>query len=395
MPNFFLDPFYKNHSYRIDDFHNIIKLIGASSSSSHELMESIKLNRVLTQMESFRYIPIQFVDASSGTYTLSSILNYPEADAFFSGSENRMTAWSSFTVNKKIDLLFAVGKYVSLSASESYSNSDGNAYSQRYSVYDLQLFTENNNRLIRSIDYELKDNNLYLFGSFSEERASSYRLKATNIAINTSSVKKLLDQNFDITKFEADYTTTEFNRYLQLMCRSALKGPTISGIKTAIQSLTETSSIEVYDMYSLDPEKRAHWTGTDSTQFHFYVQLPESFASTNSKFNIIKEFLNGVKPTGSKYIFLLVFLVDELYNTYKKAQDKFIDFLQLEAISEIVRSQSAYELQLNSVVNDPLTSVLNKTAIMGTVTQVSGWTDQYYSVSQNSTTGRITEYIGL
>jgi hypothetical protein len=314
-----LSNFYTDYSSDYEQFEQLGKIYQGVADLILNYVRQVHNNTRISKIETYRTIPFQSTDVYEATYDLSALLSsVPVAKIFNATSlslQERIDRWSNplnlnaFDIERKIKALDMSGKYILLMAKRNEQIDSSNA-----SIIDLEFYDNNNNALVRDVDFVLKNNKIYLFGNYAQRILGKIFIMK-NIKVDFKTADDLLGRNVGMSYNNA-LTKNEYREMAQMLLYAAIGGPTINNIKNSIEAISGMQGVKVIDKYSNDPVRTSYWTANRANRLHefdFLISLPTQYVENMAKMTLFIEYLKKIKPVYSNFFVSTMKSMNEIY----------------------------------------------------------------------------------
>ena len=295
-----LNNFYEDYAFNPDDFELVEGMYRKVVQAIIDYIYPLQDNRIARHIEDYRIVPIQYIDISEASYTLSSLL-----------TSEQLKSWDSMEMEEKVQILKESGRYIQLTADRKLFNSDPvndiieepiDESANQIIDFELWETDEKGYQLVSGIDYYYRDNQLFFFGKFASPNLERTMLKMTNIAIDFNTVDDILGENLNLTYLPEKTPKIEFNDFVRVLTLAASRGFVLKDVESGINELPSIQSdIEIFDKNVSDPEKAAMWENGELElgPFDFVVYFPAEL--DYYRVSLICEFLDKTRYLSSHY----------------------------------------------------------------------------------------------
>ena len=312
-----LSSFYKDYSPNGEYFQTIFTIYDKVTKMVSDYMAQVDSNKIISTVETYRTVPFQKASVDEATYDLTSIMTDPVIVSKFNLTtmvvQDRISFFNTANLRTKKDILTTAQKFLLLSASRNSALDKVNPM-----VVDFELYDENDERLIRNVDFVLDSNMIFLFGNCATPSVGkTFVLK--NISVDLNSPEKYIGSNVKLP-YNDILTKPEYREVCQMLLYGALGGPTIKNIRDAMRVISGLSEIDVYDKYTKDLDKQRYWTTNTNplSEFDFVVTLPGDKLSDSSKLTLFINYLKTIKPVYSNLILSPFYQFFDVYDMKSK-----------------------------------------------------------------------------
>lgn len=295
-----LNNFYEDYAFNPDDFELVEGMYRKVVQPIIDYIYPLQDNRIARYIEDYRIVPIQYIDISEASYTLSSLL-----------TSEQLKSWDSMEMEEKVQILKENGRYIQLTADRQLFNSDPvndiieepiDESANQIIDFELWETDEKGYQLVSGIDYYCRDNQLFFFDKFASPNLERTILKMTSIAIDFNTVDDILGENLNLTYLPEEIPKIEFNDFVRVLTLAALRGFVLKDVESGINELPSIQNdIEIFDKNVSDPEKAAMWKNGELElgPFDFVVYFPAEL--DYYRVSLICEFLDKIRYLSSHY----------------------------------------------------------------------------------------------
>ena len=356
--------FYKEYSDNPDSFRELLKSFEEVFQMLYDYTDQGADNFLIDKSSTYKKIPFQRLDVTEATYNISDLV-LSDSVAMQLGMyglllDKRIDMWNNeITMKQKMDALDIFGTTVMLLSFKDIESSVPDAPPV---IMDFELFDDDNNQMIRNLDYAFRNNVLYLFRDLGDKNIIPRRnIILKNIYLDYNMSEKLLGKNTGIA-YDANFTKNEYRDIMQSFLYSSLGGPTVSNINSSFESISYKQGFTVYDSKTTDPIKKAFWAwrvdGRSLTPFDFLVSMPIESYYNESKFNMIKNYLKIMKPAYTDFIISPELIIKEILNMKAREKEAWKTLSALRAIDKIKKIDTNKRLMRLRIIGEPIYEVL-------------------------------------
>lgn len=329
-----LNNFYDDYAFTPEDFDVLDGMYKGIVKNICDYMTPLQDNRIARYIEDYRFIPMQYLDISEGTYDIYNI---------FTSEEIKVWNDKNISMSERVEMLRNCGKYISIVAERNLFLSTGNetlggveedlsAYEEvnNGKIINFTLKDPDNNDIILSpgVDYYYSNNQLFLFGDYADVNRTA-PLKMIDIAIDFDTVSDILSKNLELGFRQDAISKVEFNDFIRVLTLSALKGFKVNGAMGGISELPSISEyVTIFDRFTDDPDKAEMWNETDSGlgPFDFVIMFP--LILDKYRVSLIGEYIDKVRHVFTNYQILgYDFYDDEKYAISSNFDDLYEDVI--------------------------------------------------------------------
>lgn len=364
-----LSNFYRDKAENIADFEKFFQIYGDLSDACLGIFKQIEQDGLLGDIGTFKIMPIQNIDVSPIRYNLAELLSRKSVYEALSLSDytllGRMILWieGRVSLDKKIDVLTKAGNYIDLVALNNYTalwsqnseNDISKAINGKVIWFDLY---NGSKKMIHGIDYAFSGQRLFIVGDyFTINESDNLTLQMKNIAIDFGWAERKFGRLFNI-KYNQSISINEYSNIIQNLAKVMMGGPRIKNLRAAIEAISGTTDINIYDRYTHDVDKHVFWDldtqdGSDGViigPFDYIVEINNETGLDAYRMYMLTNYLQVASPTGSKFTLLLNLYYSDAYQAYMKLSDAYAqDIMNGAADSESVVTSAA----AGDVLNNP------------------------------------------
>ena len=344
--------FYDDNAYNINDFKLFLKTDDEVWQELIDYSDQLNRNQVLGKIETYRIFPINIIPCAPAVYDVGVVMSVPEVATYLELThltvEERVPYWDTYAINdeRKIKALDLAGFYIEFLSVTVYPY---NGYPEplRFNVVGMDLYL-GEDKLQLGVDYEIRNNRLYLLSSKAATTLNSGRsFVAYDIAVDYNTVSRYYGDNFKLPQYP-DMSKDVYNDILQKIVKSALGGPTIKSIRSGLSAIVDGA--DVYDLISATDEHKVMWKTKDLTPFDFVIEIPAEKATSTTMADVIKRYIDVVKPAQSTYVILLKSSYEEVYSRHQKASYTALCIITDDTLAN--RTEVYRYSSVNSLTND-------------------------------------------
>jgi hypothetical protein len=144
-----LSSFYRDYSPDYEYYQYVFKIYEEIVQMITEYMKQVDANRIISTVETYRTIPIQYAQMDEASYEMSEIMSDSVIVKKYGLDTKTMQERTDFFNNASIDIqkeiLITSGKYLLLSTSR-----NGALDKTPPSIIDFELFDQNGEKLVRN-----------------------------------------------------------------------------------------------------------------------------------------------------------------------------------------------------------------------------------------------------
>lgn len=399
-----MDNFYDQFSYSTENFSLLQNAMSQAMKAMSSLLDQSVKNSNLSEVLTYKTIPFQVIDATSACYSLEKLLSsnlLPDGMGITStfSLSKKIEQWNQLSLQEKSHILDYLGYSILL---VDIQNTDSAQPIGDFDIVSFELYTSNNIKLTRNIDYYYSSNKIYLLKETAivndYDRKTLY---IKNICIDYNYPEKIIGDSFNIL-YDKTFTKTDYNETIKSFAKAALNGPQIKDLNESLNTYDTLSGIKVIDYKSADNSKKGLWgNGKDSlTQFDFVVVTPIEFIYKSEKLEYVRSFFSQIKPSFSNFVFSPELITKDTLSL-KSASEIARMFFKLD----VLNAQGAYD----KIKSTDLAKFKTQTSLKDTVTfdsvKILNWdtayrydlpSNKYDSVqSLNSSSDKIVDKIRL
>lgn len=347
------DAFYDKFRYNRYDFENVFGMQRKLCEKLRQETSSIEDNLYLPSTETYRIIPIRFINIKDAQYDINGA--YPDI-----GSEkaemltNRLSGEGkeqSLLNSDLVSWLDKMGYYIQFSSARVGDTEDN------YKIESFELFDNYEKLLAPGVDYIFDNNKLYLFGEYaSDKKYSEAPFTLRNIAVNLQIFEKSVAKNLNIKKTDR-VPKSIFADCVKTLTKYTLKASQIKALKDSAKEIFKHNVI-IGDMNTNDDEiAKVYRENPMLTPYDFVVYADENI--DQNLISIYNQYLKKAKFCETNFFTLLHGDFEEELE-YNESLISYLseelteDYAKIESKGELILTNR--EIQDNTTFNPGATS---------------------------------------
>jgi hypothetical protein len=203
---------------------------------------------------------------------------------------------------------------------------------------DFKLYDDEDNLLAMGNDYLFQNNRVYLMGSNASVMSYERIFRLEDIFIDLNTPEDLIGDRVGIEYDENVFTKNEYKDVVLMLLYAALGGPTIKNLKKSLGAMAGVNgkAIDIIDKYNAPDSMKTLWINSGVpnskgylTDFDFVINLDPNYTSEMNRMNVIRNYLNLVKPAYTNYILNVFCAITETM------KDQIIDVVRSKLFSKM------------------------------------------------------------